>query len=75
MSFNWLYLQGARQKMLYLVHFEQISLKTQPFFKNLTPNRQNSCVLEKKLKEFEKKLKLFGFKTQQTGSDQLHPLP
>ena len=35
----------------------------------------NSRALVKKLKDLEKKLKLFSFKTQRTGSDQLHPLP
>ena len=49
-----------------LVYFEQISL---PKIKKNVKTQ----VSWKKLKLFLKKLKLFGFKTQRTGSESLHP--
>ena len=49
-----------------LVYFEQISL---PKIKKMSKLK----FLEKNSSSFSKKLKLFGFKTQQTGSESLHP--
>ena len=60
--------------MLYFILFEHVSYKSS-FFKYLIPNLKNSSGLDKtqglwgnKLKEFEKKLQLLGFKTQLIGS-------
>jgi len=48
-----------------LVYFEQISL---PIIKQMSKIK----FLEKNSSSFSKKLKLFGFKTQRTGSESLH---
>ena len=55
--------------MQYLVNFEHI------FPKKLKKGQKTSKLsfLEKKLKLSLEKLKLFGFKTQRTGSESLHP--
>ena len=54
--------------------------KSRPASKYQFSKYRLCCILEKKtqglwekLKYFEKKLKLFGFKTQRTGSESLHP--
>ena len=73
---------SSQEIRLYLVLFEQISHKTQLLFEisdskssKLQYFGKKTQGLWEKLKYFEKKLKLFGFKTQRTGSGQLHPLP
>ena len=57
------------EKMQYLVYFEHLSL---PKIQKMTKNFKTQ-VSWKKLKRSRKKLKLFGFKTQRTGSGSLHP--
>ena len=65
--------------MPYLVHFYPIFHQKQSFFQKTNSKSSklqgfwiNSRALGKKLKDLEKKLKLSSFKTQRTGSEQLH---
>ena len=56
--------------------FQMNDTKIAIFSHNLTSNLQKPRDLDKKnLNPYEGKLKLFGFKTQPTGSEQLHLLP
>ena len=76
-----LFARSAPKKAIFGPFLTNFSQNIAVFFKKPIPNPQisvywkNSRAVGKKLKHFEKKLKLFSFKTQRTGSDQLHPLP
>ena len=63
-----IFTQFSTKKRHFYIYNNSKSSKLQGFW-------INSRALVKKLKDLEKKLKLFSFKTQRTGSDQLHPLP
>ena len=81
MSQNRANLREARQKNAMFGTFWANFLQNTAIFPNIWLQIFKIPVLWKKLKGsgeklkyFEKKLKLFAFKTQWTGSDQFHPL-
>ena len=76
-SQNWEYWREAHhQKARHILNsLNQFPTKHSRFFQisDSKSSKLNSRALGKKLKHFEKKLRLFGFKTQGTASGSLHP--